>query len=122
MLDFARIFSVRGAAWTATIFIGFLVMRLWSSSPAMFQQWIEYKKAKASEKAADWTRLRDENKRIDERCQRLETAEERCRNELILVKERLAVLEGYEIGQGKSRQEAANIVAQERIEMDRKNR
>lgn len=54
--------------------------------------------------------------RIAGRCQRLEEAEERCREELAGAQLRLSTLEGYEHGQGKARQEAATIVALERIE------
>src|SRR5688572_20891768 len=55
-----QILSVEGAAWTATIIIGLLVARIWSASPAMFAQWIEYRRAKAAEKSADWDRIRAE--------------------------------------------------------------
>lgn len=116
----ARIFTLEGAAWASTFLIAVLVVRLWSGSPAMFAQWIEYRRAKAAERAADWTRLRDENKRLDERCRRLEVAEERCRDELGEVKTRLSTLEGYELGRGKAAQEASNIVAIERLEADKR--
>lgn len=53
---------------------------------------------------------------LEERCQRLEEAEERCRRELADAQRRLSALEGYEHGQGKARQEAAQIVAIERLE------
>lgn len=75
---------------------------------------------------AQWEKLNGalvaENGRLVERCKRLEKAEEQCRNDLADVKERLAVLEGYEFGQGKARQDAANIVAAERLEAGKKDR
>jgi hypothetical protein len=115
-------FSLEGAAWTATAFIGLLVVRVWNGSPAMFAQWIAYRRAKAEERASDWTRLRNDNARLDERCQRLEIAEERCREELANVKARVCALEGYELGKGKARQDAAGIVAVERLEADREGK
>lgn len=110
-----QIFSVANAAW-AVVTIAFLfAVRMWNGAPAMFEQWVALRRANAEEKAADWSRLRDENKRLDDRCIRLEAAEERCRIELSSVKERLSTLEGYMAGQGRASQEAAGIVAIERL-------
>lgn len=53
--------------------------------------------------------------RIAARCTSLEEAEERCRRELADKERRLAVLEGYNDGKGKARQDAAGIVAVERL-------
>lgn len=87
---------------------GLLVLRMWNGAPAMFAQWIAYRRAKAEEKAADWSRLRDH-------CTFLIEAEERCRVELNEVKGRLASLEGWMAGQGQARQEAAGVVALDRL-------
>lgn len=109
------IFSVQSAAWTATALLAVFVVRMWNGSPAMFEQWIAYRTAKAAEKAADWNRLRDEIKRLSE-------AEKQCRGDYMLlhaqhmeVLSRLTSLEGYMAGQGKASQEAAGIVAIERL-------
>lgn len=107
-LALRQIFSIENAAWTATVIIALLVLRMWNGAPAMFEQWISYKRAKAEEKAADWQRLR-------EHCAFLMLAEENCRTELNDVKSRLATLEGYMAGQGRAHQEAAGIVAIERL-------
>lgn len=85
-----------------------LVWRMFSGAPKWFEQWLAYRRAKAEEKAADWTRLRDH-------CNFLMDAEERCRTELNDVKSRLATLEGYMAGQGKASQEAAGVIALERL-------
>lgn len=111
----AQIFSLQSAAWTATALLFLFLVRMWNGAPAMFAQWVAWRRARSEEKAADWTRLRDENKRLDDRCIRLEAAEERCRTELNGVKERLSSLEGYMAGQGRASQEAAGIVAIERL-------
>lgn len=106
------ILSVEGAAWTGTLVLALFVLRMWNGAPAMFEQWISYRRAKAEEKAADWSRLRDH-------CNFLIEAEERCRAELGDVERRLAKLEGYAEGQGNARQEAAGIVAIERLGQDK---
>lgn len=109
------IFSIEGAAWTGLAIFSLFVVRMWNGAPAMFEQWIAWRRARAENKAAEWGRLLNENKRIDERCIRLEVAEERCREELADVKGRLSSLEGYMAGQGRASQEAAGIVAIERL-------
>lgn len=107
-LAFQQIFSIESAAWTATAVLFLLAVRMWNGAPAMFEQWIAYKRAEAEERAADWSRLRDH-------CNFLMEAEERCRSELIEVRGRLAALEGYMAGQGRAAQEAAGVVALERL-------
>ena len=107
-LALKQILSIESAAWVAVAFFFVFIVRMWNGGPAMFQQWIAYKRAKAEEKASDWSRLRDH-------CSFLMEAEERCRTELNEVKSRLATLEGYMAGQGKASQEAAGVVALERL-------
>lgn len=107
-LALRQIFSLESAAWIAVAIIFLFVVRMWNGAPAMFEQWIAYKRAKAEEKSADWARLRDH-------CSFLMKAEENCRSELNEVKGRLATLEGYMAGQGKASQEAAGVVALERL-------
>lgn len=102
------LFSVESASWASFAVLCLLVARVWNGSPAMFAQWLAYKRAKAEEKAAAYNQLRDH-------CNFLMDAEERCRTELNEVKSRLAALEGYMAGQGKASQEAAGIVAIERL-------
>lgn len=107
-LALREIFSLESAAWIAVALLFLFVVRMWNGAPAMFEQWIAYKRAKAEEKSADWSRLRDH-------CSFLMQAEENCRSELNDVKGRLATLEGYMAGQGRASQEAAGIVAIERL-------
>lgn len=54
-------------------------------------------------------------KRMDERVQYLEHREAECQEKLMDAVRRIAELEGYMIGAGKANQEAAGIVAIERI-------
>lgn len=114
-LALKQIFSLESAAWIAVALLFLFVIRMWNGAPAMFEQWILYKRAKAEEKAADWSRLRDH-------CSFLMEAEERCRSELNEVKTRLATVEGYMAGTGRAAQEAAGIVAIERLGRDDKKK
>jgi hypothetical protein len=114
-LDFSQFFTVGTAAWTSTCLLALLVARLWNGAPAMFQQWIEWRRLVAAAKTADWDRRGEELARLDERCIRLEEAEQTCREELANAKGRIAVLEGYQIGQGMAAQQAAGVVALDRL-------
>lgn len=53
--------------------------------------------------------------RYEKRLAALEESEARCRKELAETERRVAELEGFMMGQGKARQDAANIVAVERL-------
>lgn len=115
-----QIVTAVGAAGTASVF-GLLAIRVWSGIPKFMEQWLALRQAKALEKAADWSRRGDllkdqgdEIKRLGERCKRLEAAEEKCRNDLADAKERIATLEGYNIGEGKALNEAQRILSAER--------
>lgn len=57
----------------------------------------------------------EQYERIALRCTKLEEAEERCRHELSDAVRRIAELEGYNDGKGKARQDAAGIIAAERL-------
>lgn len=118
-LAIKQIFSLESAAWIAVALLFLFVVRMWNGAPAMFAQWIAYKRAKAEEKAADWNRRSDELKRLTEHTAFLLDAEEKCRRDLAEMTGRLAALEGYNLGRGKARQEAAEIVAIERLEQQR---
>lgn len=99
-----------------------LAARIWSGLPNFMDRWLALKAAKAAEKAADWARLRDLLKDQGEEIGRLTKAEKQCREDHaelhrqhMEVMSRLTSLEGYMAGQGKASQEAAGIVAIERM-------
>lgn len=113
-----QIFSLQSAAWTGVALLFLFVVRMWSGAPAMLEQWVALRRARAEERAADWVRLREE-------ITRLSKAEQQCREDYaslhtkhMEVVERLTVLESYHIGQGKAAQEAAGIVAIERLKKE----
>lgn len=111
-----EILSTRNGVWATFLVVLLLAWRGWPHVPAIMSAWVARRQAIQAAKDADWVRIRDEATRLDERCQRLEESEERCREELRDVKDRLAQVEGFMIGQGHARQDAARIVAVERLE------
>lgn len=78
-------------------------------SPALLIAAGEWIKTRAKIKA---DRLAEAHARID----RLEDREEECQRHLAETIRRLAEVEGYMMGQGKASQEAARIVAVDRLE------
>lgn len=103
-----------GAAGSAGIF-ALLAIRVWSGIPNLMEKWLAFRIARAAEKTADWDRRGDELNRLDARCIKLEEAEQKCRDELADAKERIAVLEGYQIGRGAVRQELTIIESTDRV-------
>lgn len=121
------LFSVAGAAYGFLVVFTLFVARMWNGSPAMFAQWIDYKRAKAAEKAADFTRMREEIERVS-------AAEQRCRTdfdhlhhqfierevqhsaEIAALRGEIGELRGLLTGHGQIRQLAAGVVAIERTE------
>jgi hypothetical protein len=122
----SAILSARNGVWTLVVLFFIGLWRGYSGLPAVMAQWIARRQAIAAEKDAEWKRLRDEVERYsqqrDEADQRftqfrdeqlLENAE--CRRQLHEALGRLAQVEGFMMGQGKARQDAAAIVAVERL-------
>lgn len=107
-----------GAAGSAGV-LALLAIRIWSGIPHLMEKWLAFRIARAAEKTADWNRRGDELNRLDARCVKLEQAEQRCRDDLADAKQRIAVLEGYQIGKGQLRQELTIIDATERMEKDK---
>lgn len=89
-------------------FLLFYVVRSVKDWPGVMQRWNERVRDRAEIDG-------DQYRRMDARMQRLEKAEEKCRYDLADAERRIAELEGYNIGRGKADQEAAAIVAAERL-------
>lgn len=138
-----QILSLKNAAWAAVALLALFILRMWNGAPAVFAQWVAWRhsvaEAKAAErrqaaeeKAADWTRLREEIARLSEsekQCRRdydalhkqlIETeqkfikVEQTHAEQVSELRAEIAELRGYLVGQGKAAQEAAGIVAMER--------
>lgn len=120
------IFSVENAAWTATLLLMLFLVRMWNGAPAVFAQWIEWRrsiaeaqaaerKQTAEDKAADWGRLREEISRLTEAEQKCRESFDQLHDNFLNLRQELADLRGYLAGQGRASQEAAGIVAIERL-------
>lgn len=110
-----------------------LVIRVWNGIPKFMEQWLALRAAKAAEKAADWSRMRDllndqgnilkgqgnEITRLGEEVKRSREAERNCEEELADKERRIATLEGLNMGRGQARQEAAIIESAKRIVDDK---
>lgn len=122
MDDLARVFDwvSRYGPWWG------LFMLAAATLPRILPQWIagmnERRRDTASEKAADWTRLREEIARYSARIEKLEASEERCRRDLADAQGRLAKLEGFVAGQGDVRQAAALAAAEVRAAERKKDK
>lgn len=122
----ADIFSVEGGIWGIFLVLFLLTVRVWNSVPAIMGQWVEWRKVKAAEKAADWSRLREmleQERREAAEFRVAQLAEnQKCREELkekdrelAEVHQRLARLEGFATGMGDARQEAAVLSGTRRM-------
>ena len=117
-----QLFSTENTTLGIFFVVCLFVWRMWHSGPAVGETWILWQQTKAAQKVSDWSRLRDEIRRLSE-------AEVRCRKdyddlhrkhmelhqEYADLGRRVAELEGYNVGQGRASQEAAGIVAIERM-------
>lgn len=97
--------------WLAFIGLAVLAIRFF---PSWKQRWTEARTADDAIVGNQWTRLTSEIKRLDHRVRSLEESEEKCRAELADAKNRIAELEGYNMGRGEARNEAQRIVSAER--------
>lgn len=110
----AQIFSVAGAAWTGTVILGLVVLRMWSGLPQILDKWLDYRTARAAEKAADWTRLRDEITRLREWCAELQHEVDECRRREGEWMSRAIAAEAAHLGFGEASQQAQRILSEER--------
>ena len=123
-----QIFSITGAAWTSTAILFLLAVRMWNGAPAMLEQWIAYRKAKAEERAAAHSRILEELDRVYEAL-KVEREENVAKGDKIAFLEadkaklmqEISALKGYSDGIGRARNEAQRIVSEER-EADAKKR
>ena len=91
------------------------------SGPGLFERWNERSRDRDAAKAGDWTRLRSEINRLDDRCAQIELREQECQRNLTDAIRRIGQLEGYNLGVGEAHQSAQRIVSIER-ESDARNR
>lgn len=126
----SQILNPTTGTFTIAGLIALGLWRFWNGLPAVMAQWIAWRQTVASQKLAreqqihdakheDWTRLRDEVSRIDNRCKALEEENHECRQNLAAAIHRIAQLEGYQLGRGQAAQEAQRFESTQRIVDDK---
>jgi hypothetical protein len=110
-----QIFSWQSAAWTSTAVLLLFVVRMWNGAPAMLDRWLAFRTAKANEKSADWTRLRDEINRLNAWCHELQEAVDECRQREAEWMSRAVTAEATLQGYGEWRQIQAVREASKRL-------
>ncbi len=108
----ASYWLIGGPLWSLVLIYAVRSAKDW---PGIMQRWNERIRDRAAIEADQFTRL-------DARTKRLEEAEEQCRHDLADALKRIAELEGYNLGMGRSAQEAQLIISQERNRSDRENK
>lgn len=84
------------------------------AGPAFWARWNESRRDLSRAKAGDWSRLRGEIARVDERCRLIEEREQECQRQLTDALHRIGELEGYNIGRGEAKQDAQRMLSEER--------
>lgn len=107
---FSKIFSAATGVWTIAAMVAVALFRAW---PLIMARINERARDKAVEEAGDWARLRDENTR-------LHALLSECQRERIEWMSRAVTAEAHLEGRGRARQEAATIVAIERLQEAKK--
>jgi hypothetical protein len=101
----SQLFSIESAAWAAVAMLGVALFAAW---PRIMERRNERLRDRATIEG-------DQYARMDARLKRLEVREEECQAKLADALGRLAEVEGFMSGQGMARQDAARIVAVERL-------
>lgn len=106
-----------------------LAARIWSGLPNFMDRWLALKAARAAEKAADWSRLRDlchdhgeEITRLNSRCDFLQAEVDECRQREAEWMHRAIKAEAASEGMGEARNTAQRIVSAEMQAMKPKDK
>jgi hypothetical protein len=119
----SQLLSTTSAAWAAVLILALFVARLWSGAPAILDKWLAWRAAKAAERTAYWDRLLKEIKRLDERCDHLQSEVDACREREGEWMQRAIAAEAYQLGEGEALQKAQRIVSAERqMDADKKGK
>ena len=109
---FNKIFSAATGVWTLVCMAAVALFKAW---PGIMERINERQRDAEAEKAGDWARLRDEIKRLDARCDHLQGEVDDCRKREGEWMSRAIAAEAFQMGQGDALQDAARIVAIERL-------
>lgn len=113
---FWKIFNWSAAAWAAALANA---VALWKAWPSIMERLNERHRDRATEKSGDWSRLRAEITRLDDRCDHLQIEVDECREREGAWMHRAIAAEATHLGEGRANQEAQRIVSAERIKPDK---
>jgi len=111
-----KIFSAAAGLWALVLVNAVALYRAW---PQIMARINERHRDREAEKSGDWSRLRAEIVRLDERCDHLQTAVDECREREADWMSRAISAEAVQLGQGEAMQQAQRIVSAERIKPDK---
>lgn len=111
-----------------------VAVRIWSGLPNFMDRWLALKAARAAEKAADWSRMRDLLSDQGGEITRLSEAEKQCRadyaelhgkcmslsEEVASLRREVAKHEGYNIGRGAASQDLTILESAKRLSKEKK--
>lgn len=86
----------------------------WKAYPAVLARVLEGRRDREAAKSGDWSRLRAEIVRLDERCDHLQREVDECREREGVWMQRAIAAEAAMLGKGEAKQEAQRIVSAER--------
>jgi hypothetical protein len=97
--------------WLVVLIYGLRTAKDW---PGIMARWNERRRDASAERAGDWSRLRAEIRRLDDRCDHLQREVDECREREGVWMQRAIAAESALMGKGEVKQEAQRIVSAER--------
>lgn len=107
----AWVYALGTPAWLALLVYVARTVRDW---PNFMARWNERLRDKEAAKDGDWSRLRAEIARLDERCDHLQREVDECREREGVWMQRAIAAEAAHLGAGEAKQEAQRIISAER--------
>lgn len=107
-----KIFSAAAGIWALALVNAVALYRAWPNIMARIN---ERHRDREAEKSGDWSRLRAEITRLDERCDLLQTAVDECRQREGDWMSRAISAEAAQLGEGRANEAAQRIVSADRL-------
>lgn len=114
-----KLFSAASGVWALVCMAALALFKAW---PLILGRLNERQRDKAKEKDGDWSRLRTEIKRLDDRCDHLQHEVDECREREGVWMSRAIAAEAALLGEGNALQAAQRIVSADREEMRKKDK
>lgn len=112
-----KLFSAASGVWALVCMAALTLFKAW---PLILGRINERQRDRAKEKDGDWSRLRTEITRLDQRCDHLQKEVDDCRGREGEWMSRAIAAEAVLLGEGNALQAAQRIVSADREEMKSK--